>query len=182
MRFAAIAVLASVALLAGGPLLADEGPQHAPPVIDDARFEFLKKLEGTWVGSPPQEGSPSGVIEFRLTAGGTAIEEREFVGTPMEMVTLYHMDGGNLVATHYCMLGNQPHLTAAKEVVDDRLSFSCNGKPGNTSSHDEAHVHGWSIRLDGDDRLLYSGELVEDGKVTETPSFVLTRERETASR
>jgi len=173
MRALVMLVLTSAVLLAGAAAFAAE---------DDPRFEFLKKLEGTWIGSPPEEGMPPGVIEFRLTAGGTALEEREFVGTPMEMVTVYHMDGRELVATHYCMLGNQPRLTAAKQVVDDGLSFSCDGRPGNTASHDEAHIHGWAMRLDDEGRLLYSGELLKDGKVSETHSVVLTREGKTASR
>ena len=104
------------------------------------------------------------------------------VGTPMEMVTLYHMRGKELMATHYCMLGNQPVLKASEQVVDRTLSFACAGIPGNAASHDEQHVHGWSMRLGQDGRLQYSAELVKEGKVTEAPDVTLTRSRKTASR
>ena len=173
----------TVLLVGAATIGAGEADRHAmPAAIDDARFEFLKGLAGTWVSEASEEGGQPSVVEFRVTAGGSAIEEREFLGTPMEMVTLYHMDGKDLVATHYCVLGNRPQMKAAKRVVNDTLDFSCNGKPGNTRSHDEQHVHGWSIRLDSDDTMYYSAELVEDGKVTEAPSFVLTRQQKTASR
>ena len=104
------------------------------------------------------------------------------IGTPMEMLTVYHMQGKDLVATHYCVLGNQPRLKAAKRVDDDTLAFSCSGKPGNAGSHDDKHVHAWSMKLEGHDRLVYSAELMEDGEPAEAPSFVLTRQAETASR
>lgn len=157
--------------------------EHEGAAIADPRFEFLESLQGTWVGSSSMEGMPAELsFEFRLTAGGTAIEEREMIGTPMEMLTVYHMQGGDLVATHYCMLGNQPRARAAAAVVDGSLGFDCDGKPGNTRSHDEEHVHGWSMRLDGDGRLHYSAELVKDGRVSEAPGMVLTRRPTRASR
>lgn len=160
---------------------AADGDHHAHVAIDDSRFEFLRSLEGTWTATSDGDASER-VFEFRATAGGTAIEEREFVGTPMEMLTLYHMEGRNLVAKHYCMLGNQPRLTASRKIVDDTLSFSCDGKPGNAASHADEHVHGWSMRLDGAGRLFYSAKLMKDGHVTEAPSLVLTRKQEAARR
>ena len=152
------------------------------PEIDDPRFEFLKQLEGSWVGETEIAPGQQGVYEFRVTAGGTAIEEREMIGTPMEMLTVYHMQGDDLVATHYCMLGNQPHMVAAPKVVDRSLSFRCNGTPGNAKSHDDAHVHGWTMRLDDQGRLHYGAELIADGKITEAPFSLLTRQATTASR
>ena len=122
-----------LALLLGGVAVAGEEDAHGVPPVEDARFEFLKRLEGTWIatGGPDEHGSS--VFEFRVTAGGHAIEEREMIGTPMEMLTVYHMEGDNLVATHYCMLGNQPRVKAARTVVDNRLGFACDGRPGNSA-------------------------------------------------
>ncbi len=160
----------------------EEQQEHHPQPPQDPRFEFLKSLEGTWTGPPLSEGMPDGVFEFHVTAGGHAVEEREMIGTPMEMVTLYHMRGKDLIAKHYCMLGNRPQLKASRRVVDQTLSFACAGIPGNAASHDEEHVHGWRMRLGEDGQLHYSAELVKDGKVTEAPDVVLTRSRQTASR
>lgn len=172
MRQIFILLGAVLALLAGPGWAGEADPE-------DARFEFLKGLAGTWVGTTP-EGEQ--LFEFRLTAGGHAVEEREMIGTPMEMLTVYHMDGTDLVATHYCVLGNQPRATAAERVVDGALDFACAGKPGNSASHDDEHVHGWSMRLLDDGRLDYSAQLVKQGSVSEAPSFVLTRQSATARR
>ena len=179
MKPAMIAVLALFLSVVAG---ADDSHSGHPAPAADPRFEFLKGLEGTWIGDSLSEDLPQGVFEFRVTAGGHAVEEHEMIGTPMEMVTIYHMEGPDLVATHYCMLGNQPHLTAVKKIVADTLTFACTGKPGNTRSHSEEHVHGWSMRLDGEGRLHYSAELVREGEVTEAPAVVLTREEKTARR
>ena len=162
--------------------IASAGDEHLPPPSDDPRFEFLKSLEGTWSGPPMGEGHPGSVFEFRVTSGGHAVEEREFVGTPMEMVTLYHMRGKDLMATHYCSLGNQPQAKAAPSVVDQGLRFDCAGTPGNAASHDEEHIHGWAVRLLEDGSLNYTAKLVKNGEVTEAPDMVLTRTEKTASR
>ncbi len=70
----------------------------------DPRFEFLKGL-----------------------AGGHAVEEREMVGSPHEMLTIYHMEGSDLVATHYCMLGNRPRMTA-RPLADAKSNLNSPGE------------------------------------------------------
>jgi hypothetical protein len=178
-----VTFLVFLALAATVSVAADEQSGHGPAASDDPRLEFLRSLAGTWVvKSGPEEMPGDSIFEFRVTAGGHAVEEREMAGSPMEMLTLYNMDGKDLVATHFCMLGNQPHMIAAKRVEDHSLSFACDGKPGNTHSHAEEHVHGWTIQRDGDDKLILSGEVIKDGKSSEAPRFVLTRQQETASR
>ncbi len=174
--------LAVALLLIAGASSAGDAEHPAPPAVDDARFEFLKALVGNWVGAAPEDGTPAPVFQFRLTAGGSAIEEHEFFGSPMEMLTVYNMEGTDLVATHYCMLGNQPKAVAARRVKKNALSFECAGTPGNSASHDDQHVHGWSIRRQQDGSLRYTAEIVEAGKVTEAPDLVLTREDRMASR
>jgi hypothetical protein len=176
-----IMILGLAALFCAAAAVAGDSHEHGAAAPTDPRFEFLKGLAGTWVGKTSMPEMPETTYEFRVTAGGTAVEEREMVGTPMEMVTLYHMRGDELVATHYCMLGNQPRMNASK-LVGDSLSFACDGTPGNARSHDEEHVHGWTMRLEKDGSLHYAAELVKKGQVTEAPSIVLTRQTETASR
>jgi hypothetical protein len=165
-------IAAALLLMMNAPLLADEVQTHPPA---DARMEFLKSLAGSW-SAPAHEGSEGeSLFEFRVTAGGTAVEEREFAGSPHEMTTMYYMDGDDLVATHYCMLGNQPRARAVKSKSKSALRFDCDGVPGNAASHDEKHIHGWSIRLTDDGVLHYNAALVENGEVAEEPTFVLTR-------
>lgn len=158
-----------------GVMLASLAAGPAWAADPDPRFEFLKELAGTWHSESGSAELSGGEWEFRLTAGGTAVEEREMIGTPMEMVTVYHMDGADLVGTHYCAMGNQPRVVAAPKVRRGSLDFACAGKPGNAASHDEQHIHGWSMRLDADDRLHIAAKMVRAGEVVETPTVVLTR-------
>ncbi len=125
----------------------------ATPAIADDRLEFMKALAGEWVA----EGEElNGKYEFRVTAGGHAVEEREMIDTPMEMLTVYHLDGGDLVGTHYCMMGNRPRVIgSALSENSKRIEFTCDGKPGNTRSHDDPHIHHWSMTLQEDGSLQY---------------------------
>ena len=90
--------------------------QPTPPKTSD-QLELIKSLAGQWEGisegiskeTGKEENTPA-KVEYRLTSGGTAVEEKLFSGTPHEMVSMYHDIKGKLSMTHYCMLGNQPQL------------------------------------------------------------------------
>src|SRR3989442_1101923 len=98
-----------LALTAGGR--GDEPPAKAAPAHPG--LERIKKLAGTWVEAD-KDGKPTDkvVSVVKVTAGGSAVHETFFPGTPMEMVSVYHADKGDLVMTHYCVLGNQPRMKA----------------------------------------------------------------------
>jgi hypothetical protein len=182
MTMKSIILIALTSLLVVLPTVAADGHPELPPAPTDPRFEFLRGLEGLWVGEEPHGEMGPSTVEFRVTAGGHAIEEREFAGTPMEMLTVYRMEGKELRATHYCVLGNQPGAVADRRVKDGALKFDCDGKPGNTKSHDDMHVHGWVLRLDDEGKLHSSAEIVAAGEIAEKPSFVLTRQAKVANR
>lgn len=82
----------------------------APPASKE--LALIKLLEGRWVGSGMEkEGKgEEAVVEYRVTSGGSAVEEKLGPGTPREMVSMYHDVKGKLAMTHYCMLGNSPEL------------------------------------------------------------------------
>src|SRR5687768_12947493 len=90
---------------------AEDAPAKAKPT--HAAFEKIKALAGTWVEAD-KDGKPTDkvVSVVKVTAGGSAVQETIFPGTQMEMVSVYHLDGADLVMTHYCMLGNQPRMKA----------------------------------------------------------------------
>ena len=52
------------------------------------------------------------VSVIKVTAGGSAVHETLFPGSAHEMVSVYHLDGADLVMTHFCALGNQPRMKA----------------------------------------------------------------------
>src|SRR4051812_19731243 len=87
------------------------GESGAPAYQGSAELAKLKTLAGTWKGTHDMGKGPVEVtVVYRVVAGGSAVEERIFPGTPEEMVTMYYDKQGKLSLTHYCMLHNQPGL------------------------------------------------------------------------
>ena len=91
----ALAITASVAAPADAQM---------EPYKGSAEFEQLKSLIGVWEGEMPRKAKggeePSEdmpmmkmTVEYRLTAGGSAIQETINRGSPMEMVSMYHDRG-----------------------------------------------------------------------------------------
>src|SRR5579863_7305270 len=95
---------------------ADE--QMVMPVrVDSKEFQQMKQLVGTWKGTKigGAKDEPDTVeVDYKLTAGGSTLQETLVPGTPHEMVTMYHDENGKLTMTHYCMMGNTPHMAVSK--------------------------------------------------------------------
>src|SRR5262245_31283078 len=87
----------------------DKSSPKLPPPPTNAGLEKMKKLAGTWLMSD-KDGKPTDQIAsiIKVTAGGSAVLETIFPGQPHEMVSVYTVDGSDLIMTHYCVLGNQP--------------------------------------------------------------------------
>ncbi len=140
-----------------------------PAITATDAFAAIKKLQGDWRGVPMMKGMPAARSIYRLTAGGSAVEETIFPGTQMEMVFVYHMDKGDLLMTHYCMLGNQPQLkfNARKSTPSD-LYFDFAGGT-NLNPRRDAHMHSLHLTLpaptkSGPSKLTVSGASWEGGK------------------
>src|SRR6266576_2286636 len=87
----------AVALLCAGIAMQLPAGEPGKPYKGSAEFERLKSLVGTWKGKADMGQGPTEMtVEYRLVAGGSAIEERIFPGTPKEMVTMYNAKEGNL--------------------------------------------------------------------------------------
>jgi hypothetical protein len=79
-----------------------------------AAFEKLKGLAGTWSGPVGTVDGPKGTVRYEVVSGGSAVMEVLFPGDPHEMRSMYHLDRGDLVMTHYCSAGNQPRMRLSK--------------------------------------------------------------------
>jgi hypothetical protein len=127
-------------------------------------LERLKKLSGEWVAADA-DGKPTSqvVSSFKVTAAGSAVQETIFPGSDHEMVTLYHRDGADLVLTHYCALGNQPHLKADPKAPADQLRFQFAGG-SNLDPEKDMHMHEGAITFIDDDHIEWSWQAYKDGK------------------
>ena len=138
-----------------------------------ARFDKLKALAGDWTKSG---GDGSVAASYHVTAGGTAVTETLFPGTPHEMVTVFTVDKGDLVLTHYCSEGNQPHMKAAKGGDADTVDFKFDGG-GNIKSPKDGHMHEASFVFKDADHLTSSWQFYTDGKPGEKAEFDLVRKK-----
>jgi len=146
-------------------------PATAAATPARAAFERLKTLAGHWNGS--MEGQPYS-LDYRLASGGSVVMATLFPGTDHEMITMFHMDGDDLVATHYCSGGNQPHMRfdAAASTADE-LHFAfvdaSNLKPG------DPHIHEGLVRLGSDGKLHEEWAGFAGGQKAGVKVFDLTR-------
>jgi hypothetical protein len=146
----------------------------AQPAATEARpaakaFQQLSALVGTWRNAEQPE-SPLR-IHFYMTAGGTVLVEswENAPGSPHSL-TLYHRDGADLIATHYCPQGNQPRL--ALETFGKRLAFTFRDATDLTPS--ESHLHDLSFDLSDASRPI-RGETYKKAGEAETTIMRLTR-------
>ena len=87
-------------------------------------FDQMKSLVGAWQGTTAQ-GEPVRV-DYRLTSGGVLMSEiqSQMKGHSEDMISMIHMDGGRLLLTHYCAMGNQPRLTATTSPDGKTITFN----------------------------------------------------------
>jgi hypothetical protein len=101
-------------------------PVGTRKVDAQAALARFKSLAGTWQSSDSDgDGKPDQTVRYKVIAGGSAVVEELFPGTPYEMITTYHLDGPRLMATHYCGAGNQPRLVGVAQ-----LGSLTPGEPG----------------------------------------------------
>jgi hypothetical protein len=141
----------------------------------------LKQLAGTWSGPPEGEGEAEGsdlgevVHEFRVSANGTVVMETMRPGTDHEMINMYHLDGDDLLLTHYCAGGNQPRMRLVRErSTAQRLVFDfvdgTNLDPGV-----DAHIHAAEILFEQDGRVISRWMGWQGGEEAGRMSFALSR-------
>jgi hypothetical protein len=141
-----------------------------------AEFEQMKTLVGKWTGKADMgQGPVDMLIEYRLLAGGSVLEERSFPGTPHEMVTMYYDLKGKLAMTHYCVLGNRPEMKFKSWDNKTRtMKFDFDPNCG-INVKKESHMHALSITFDSADTITTSGIAIMDGK--EQPPCATTLKR-----
>jgi hypothetical protein len=133
----------------------------APPT--NAAFEKMKRLAGTWLAAD-KEGQPTDQVVsiIKVTTGGSAVHETLFPGQPHEMVSLYTVEGPDLVMTHYCVLGNQPRLIAEPNSPPSQIVFRFAGG-ANLNPEKDRHMHDATLTIVSDGRIEVNGTGWENG-------------------
>jgi hypothetical protein len=142
-----------------------------------AAFEQLKALVGHWQAEKP--GAEKATVDIELTSGGSALLEKfhmEDNGKPVEMITLYYVDGDQLKLTHYCMTGNQPTMVATYTPETRTLKFDFAGIT-NLKSPDAGHMHHAVYTLIDNDHFKTAWTFRKDQKDAFTEDVTYVRAR-----
>src|SRR6185295_17285786 len=144
-----------------------QGERKANP-----RFEELKKLEGTWESTDKEHPC---TVTYKVSSGGSALLETMSMAKG-DMLTVYHPDGDGVSMTHYCMLGNQPHMRAEKDAKAGTLRFVCDGG-SNMKCATDPHMHSLVITFVDADHIQQDWTLYGGGKEQGVHSFNLVRKK-----
>ena len=94
------------------------------PEFGNTVFAKIRSLAGDWEGGVVHDGNlMPAATTFRLVSDNSAVMGDLAPGTPHEMITMFHMDGKDLLATHYCSHHNQPRLRAVPSTGPNVIEF-----------------------------------------------------------
>ena len=135
----------------------------------------MKRLAGNWEGSADfGQGIQKIKAHYKLTSGNSAIIETFHVGTPHEMVSVYHDNKSQkLTMTHYCAEHNQPKLILS-EWIDNKLAMDFAADNEIDVVH-ESHIHAAAIQFEGEDSMTHKWTSFKDGKQAQVVEIIFKR-------
>jgi len=130
----------------------------------DAHFELFKELEGDWYhvdenGDPTEELA----LSYRVSGAGSVVVETVMPGDDYEMITMYYRDGGNLMLTHYCALGNQPTMIEMPTDSQHTVIFEFHGGT-NLDPEKGEYMHDAKFEFLDVDRMRSTWQLYKNGE------------------
>jgi hypothetical protein len=152
-------------------------PANAGPGGGAEAFEKLKSLVGHW--ETDKTNMNKATLDLELTSGGTAVLEKFHMvegGKPVEMTTLYYLDGGEVKLTHYCMAGNQPTMRGTYAPETKTLKFEL-VSISNLKTADDGHMHHATYTFIDNDHFKTTWTFRKDQKdaFTEDVTYVRTK-------
>ena len=130
-------------------------PHHA--------FESLKLMIGDW--RVEHDHGRISTVNYKLSCCDSVLVETWALKPGVESLTLYHMDGDDFIATHYCPLGNQPRLLY-RATQSGKFEFETTSITNLTNPlHD--HCRAFSFEVISKDRIFRSETYAESNKATE---------------
>jgi len=153
----------------------EQKPPVQTPYVGSETFERMKQLAGSWEGVMDNGQGPMTITaSYKLTAGGSAIVETLFEGTPHEMVTVYYdVSRHKLGLTHYCMLRNRPKMIV-QSVKMNEVSFELIPNSGINAAKDD-HMHSLTINFEGPDKIIQHWTRFAGGKKKEVVDLAFNR-------
>jgi hypothetical protein len=176
-RAAALLIIPAIAALALTATACSTTPTRATlravaPATDDQRaalIDRIKSLAGDWeLTGDGAAAFPTGTTAatFTVSSNGSVVREIMFPGAVHEMTNIYHMDGPDLVMTHYCAVGNQPRLRAGATTPDGPILFDTDSVT-NLASADDHYMGQMTLEILTPDTIRQTWRSYVNGKLAE---------------
>ena len=137
-------------------------------------FDRLKNLTGSWTGKTSKGDVVN--VSYSLVSNGSALVETEQPSKEDSMVTVYHLDGQNLILTHYCSSGNQPRMKADLNSNNkNSLSFTMFDAT-NMPAKDAPHMNNLVVTFLDKDHFTQQWTFINQGK-PESEEFTFERSK-----
>ena len=128
-------------------------------------LDRFKSMVGIWQGKSPSGGTSE--VTYQLAAGGTAVmADMHMAGE--DMVSMYYVDGDQLLMTHFCPTNNQPRMKAVISPDLNTVTFDfldATNLPGPQAGHmhravflfsDAGHYsEEWTWKQEGKDTKMH---------------------------
>jgi hypothetical protein len=134
-------------------------------VASNPAFDKMKALAGKWEGTAEEGGKkiPTNA-RFQLIADGSVLMGWLNEGIADEMVTMFHPDGSDLMATHYCAAHNQPRMVLVAGGDPNKLTFKF--KDGTNIDPAAGHMNQVAFIIDAPNHHAEEWTYVQKGQET----------------
>ncbi|MBX3120146.1 MAG: hypothetical protein KF784_13855 [Fimbriimonadaceae bacterium] len=147
-----------------------------PQSAAELAFDQFKSMVGVWEGKDASTGRNI-KIEYRLIANGSVVmATSDYDAHPNDqMVTMYSLDIGKLILTHYCVARNQPRLEATNISADGKtIEFRFKNGTG-LKDINTGHMHNVNVWFLDKDTYKDQWSFYQNGKETFMEDFTLKR-------
>lgn len=136
-----------LALGAIGYLSAQAAKQETmpPPKPSTPAFDRIKALAGEWEGKT-SEGRATRT-SYKIVSNGSAVMNVLDPAGEYEMITMFHLDGPDVMVTHYCAMGNQPRMVAKGGAGGPNVIQFAFKDVTNLTQPNEGHMYGLVLTI-----------------------------------
>jgi hypothetical protein len=188
MRCAALLTALGLAACSGG-ITKELRPEDVHDASASAAFARMQTLAGKWKAevkadakaatpTPATATAPAETItvEYLVTEGGHALQEKLFAETDHESVTTYRLEGTDLTLLFEGLPGTRPHMKLdRKSSTRDDLHFVWDAHATDVEPTKQSHIHEGRVHFVDADNVECEWVLWVDGKEASRHAFTLRR-------
>ena len=145
-----VLIVSSLVLFSQFSMAAGEGHAGHQGLSVPTPLNDMRQLVGNWKGQTEVDGKMTPFsANYRQTSEGNALVETLLIDG-VEMMSVYHSDGESVAVTHYCAVGNRPHLNLI-DSADNEYTFKMLDTAG-LNSKDETAMRQFVLSIENENQ------------------------------